>query len=220
MGVDFKRAIRFIERHGIILVFPNNNRREPPSLWYQFFPRTEMRWEWDETGQDGVAALWHLRTELSVSSRVVYTKWYRGRATFFSKSVFTAMLTLLRSSSSTRTGLGEDASRILEILRSDSPLSTKVIKQLSDLQGRFHEASYQRAMKELWNRLFIVAFGEVEDSSFPSLAVGATDLLFEELWDESRRLSPAKAEEIISKTLPAKSPFMKYFSGIRKGLEL
>ncbi len=51
-------------------------------------------------------------------------------------------------------------------------------------------------MRPLWNRLFIVGFGEFQDSSFPSLGVGATQTLFEELWSESQTLSAegARAE--------------------------
>src|SRR5262245_39894917 len=87
-------AIHAIQRHGMLLVFPIDNAREPKSLWSVFYPRAKMRWEWDENGDDRVSRLWHLREELSRSGRVVYGKWFRGRATFFSRDLFRALLSV------------------------------------------------------------------------------------------------------------------------------
>src|SRR5205809_926272 len=95
-------AVSAIEKNGILLVYPIDNRKEPPSLWSSFFPKSQMRWEWDTGGDHRVADLWRLREELSRSGKVVYAKWYRGRATFFSKQVFTWMLALLESSHAQR----------------------------------------------------------------------------------------------------------------------
>ena len=39
----------------------------------------------------------------------------------------------------------------------------------------------------LWSRLLIV--GEVDDGAFPSLAVGATELVFEDLWLSRAKVS-------------------------------
>src|SRR4051812_43192291 len=85
-------AISAIDRAGAMLVFPIGNRREPLSIWYQFFPRSEMRWEWDEDGDDRVSDLWHLRADLATTRKVIYTKWYQGRATYFSRRLFAALL--------------------------------------------------------------------------------------------------------------------------------
>src|SRR4051812_35309378 len=89
-----KSAISAIERQGILLVYPIKNASDPPSLWGVAHPRKKMRWEWDDSGDDSVADLWHLRMELSTSRKVIYTKWYKGRATFFSLPVFQALLAL------------------------------------------------------------------------------------------------------------------------------
>lgn len=51
-----------------------------------------MRWEWDESGSQAVSDLWHLREKLSTSGQVVYSKWFRGRATLISRSLFPALL--------------------------------------------------------------------------------------------------------------------------------
>src|SRR4051812_17327021 len=94
-GSPHQKAVAAIERSGVLLVYPIQNRPDPPSLWTALHPRTAMRWEWDESGDDRVADLWHLRERLSRSGEVVYAKWFQGRATFFSREVFTAFLTLL-----------------------------------------------------------------------------------------------------------------------------
>ena len=93
-----------------------------------------------------------------------------------------------------------EARRILRILDGESPLSTKEIKRQADLQGRQFEAVYERAMKELWSRCLIVAYGEVDDGAFPSLAIGATRVIFEDLWTAawaSSRRTPARIAEIL-----------------------
>jgi hypothetical protein len=205
-----KSAIAAINRAGALLVFPLDNKKEPASIWSHFFPRTPMRWEWDESGDNRVGNLWHLRSQLSTTGKVVYTKWFRGRATYFSRELFTALLRALNPIDS-YTGLSSEARKILSILEGESPLSTKEIKRQAGLQGRESERAYERTLKELWSRCLIVAYGEVEDSSFPSLAVGATRILFEDLWTEAWALEIAEAESRISKILPAENLFYKHF---------
>lgn len=175
-----------------------------------------MRWEWDESGDNGVADLWHLRSDLSTTRQVVYTKWYQGRATYFSKPLFTAALRALNPEGDIPESLSKDARRILDILESDSPLSTKALKKMSSLKGHDNEKRYQKALRELWDRLLIVAFGEVDDGAFPSLAVGATRVLFEDLWESGFKLDPLKAEELFVKRLDPRNLFLKYFLKLRK----
>ena len=205
-----KSAIAAIDRAGALLVFPLDNRKEPASIWSHFFPRTPMRWEWDESGDDRVGNLWHLRSELSTTRKVVYTKWFRGRATYFSKELFGALLRALNPVDP-ETGLSGEARKILRILDGESPLSTKEIKRQADLKGRESERLYERAMKELWSRCLVVAYGEVDDGAFPSLAVGATRVLFEDLWAEAWRQEPSEAEKKITGILPKQNLFYKHF---------
>lgn len=207
-------AISQIEQAGILLVFPIKDRKEPPSLWSKFWPRSEMKWEWDENGDHRVADLWHLREELSRSGKVVYTKWYQGRATFFSKKVFVLTLAALRTTT-IENELSDSAKNILRILKMDSPLATKDLKALSDLKGKIFESEYQKALKELWSRLLIVGFGEVNEGGFPSLAVGATQALFEDLWHQSFDYSAEKAKEALKKLIPENSLFLKQMSRVK-----
>ena len=210
--MNLKKAISAIDRAGALLVFPMDNRKQPASLWSAFFPRTPMRWEWDESGDDRVSNLWHLRAELSTTRKVVYTKWFQGRATYLSRPLFVAMLRALNPNDAfLRAGLSSTAERILDILEAESPVSTKEVKRMADLVGRANEALYHRSLKELWSRLLIVAFGEVDDGAFPSLAIGSTRVLYEDLWREAFSVRPGEAEERVAGLLSADNLFFRYF---------
>ena len=208
-----KDAIKAIERHGILLVYPIQNTKEPPSLWTVAYPRSEMRWEWDDSGDNRVAELWHLREELSRSREVVYAKWYQGRATFFSRSVFTALRSHFRRHP---LPLGRDSRALIEILRESSPQSTKYLKRASGLQGRLLESTYERAMKELWRQLLVVGFGEIDEGAFPSLAVGAASLLFEDLEEDARSLGADEAAAILNPVFDSSGKLAKFFARIQK----
>lgn len=203
-------AIKAIEKHGILLVFPVQNAADPLSLWHVAHPGKKMRWEWDESGDDGVAELWHLRTELSESRKAVYTKWFQGRATFFSLNVFRALLALSLTRGSERS-LTRDAREVLTILREQSPLSTKQLKRETGLVGRALEPVYHKALKELWSRLLIVGYGEVDDGAFPSLAVGATSFLFEDLYREAEEMDAQEAIRIVTAVLRRSPKLDKFF---------
>lgn len=208
------KALKAINDHGVLLVYPVNNKKEPKSLWSVLYPRSEMVWEWDEDSDGRVADLWHLRMQLSESSDVVYAKWYQGRASFFSKELFTALLRVFGTADESPSNLSRDSRNIIDILLSDSPISTKMIKQGAELQGKDLESQYNRAMKPLWNHLWIVGYGEIEDSSFPSLAVGATQVLFEDLWRASRELSMKEAQVTVDRFMPVGSAFRKFFNRV------
>lgn len=200
-------AIKAIDRHGMLLAFPLDNRPEPKSLWSVFYPRTKMRWEWDDDGDNRVADLWHLREELSRSKRVIYAKWFRGRATFFSRPLFTALLATYMRQPGFQT-LTRDAREILSLLEENSPQSTKQLKRQTGLVGRALEPAYNKALHQLWIRLRIVAFGEVDEGAFPSLAVGAASLLFEDLYQEARGLPASEAEAVLAAHFPL-SPLLE-----------
>ncbi|MBV2168592.1 MAG: hypothetical protein KUL82_07785 [Bdellovibrio sp.] len=210
-----KKMIQAIESKGCLLVYPLENRKEPASLWSELYPRTKMRWEWDQEGDNRVAEMWVLREELSRSREVIYAKWFRGRATFFSKEVFVNLLAYLGSSRG-EVSLPRPSQEALDSFLLDSPQSTKIIKENLGWQGRIMESHYNRAMKPLWNFLYIVGFGEVEDSSFPSLNMAATQNLFEDLWLKSQDLDPKDAEESLVRILGEENLFLKYARRIKK----
>jgi len=206
------KAIKFINDNGTLLVFPIVNKKEPKSLWSCMHPRTPMRWDWNDDGDDRVMKMWFMMKKLSQNSDVVYSKWYQGRATFFSHKVFTAMLRVLQENPLNLRPQQQAARDIFECLESDSPLSTKELKKMTGLQGKSFEGEYNRGLKELFQKLLIVGFGEVDDGAFPSLAVGATRLIHEPLWLASQELSLEDANRTLSKFWPKNSLYRKHFS--------
>jgi hypothetical protein len=203
------KSIDAINTRGCLLVYPLSNRADPKSLWSELFPRTQMRWEWNQDGDNRVAELWHIRAELSESGDVVYAKWFQNRATFFSCDVFVNLLAFLGTTSHPL-ALHQNSRTILELLQQDSPQSTKQLKAAAELEGRLLEPTYNRAMKPLWQNLYIVGFGEFADSSFPSLGIGASELLFEELWSKAQDLTPQSAEQYLGTKLGDTNPFLKF----------
>jgi hypothetical protein len=204
------RAYAAVEELGIALVYPIANEREPPSLWYALHPRTKMRWSWDDGADDRVVALWHLRNRMSESGDAAYGKWFRGRATFFSLDVFHAMLGAIADAGDPLSGLPHESREILELLRERSTMSTKELRAAAGLQGKAFESLFTHAMKTLWQRLLVVGVGEVEDGAFPSLAVGATELVFEDIW-AARRDVPRPKKDALAAAFARSPAFARFF---------
>ncbi|AGH95455.1 AlkZ-related protein [Pseudobdellovibrio exovorus] len=209
--MSFKKAVEKINQRGVLLTFPVNNKPEPKSLWSEFFPKSKMEWDWNEDADSRVSTMWVLMKKLSDSREVVYSKWYQGRATFFSRSLFTALLRLSNMDLENPQGLSREARQLLSELENDSPLSTKQLKKLTELQGKDNESCYQRAMKSLFLNFLIVGFGEVDDGAFPSLAVGATRHLYEDLCADALNLSNQEAQERLDQYMPTGSVFRKFY---------
>jgi hypothetical protein len=74
-------------------------------------------------------------------------------------------------------------------------------------------------MKDLFGRLLIVGFGEVEDGAFPSLAVGATQHIYEDLWIEASTLKIKLAQKRIDQLIPKGTEFRKFFDRIMTELQ-
>jgi hypothetical protein len=176
-----------------------------------------MTWDWSETADPRVVELWHLRTRLSACEDVVYAKWFQGRATFFSRAVFTALLRLLDASRS-EDELSGDAAAIYGLLLDDTPQTPQPLRAALGLEGRHHEAAFQRALRELWQRLLIVGFGESDEGSFPALAIGATRRLFENLWNDALALDPASACGVTDAVLAPGTAFERHLRRVRRRL--
>jgi hypothetical protein len=208
MAITVARAVAAIESRGLLLVYPVQNKPDPPSLWSALHPRAEMRWTWDSGADPRVAELWHLRSRVAESRRVVYGKWLGGRAMFASKDVFAAMLGELRRAAGgpLERMLSRDAAFILEVLEGDSPQGTAAVRAAVDLTGRANEPAFVAAMRELWSRLLVVGAGEVSEGGFPSLAFGATSALFEDLWTAER-----PGDDLLERTLARSPSFRRSF---------
>jgi hypothetical protein len=177
-----------------------------------------MRWAWDADADPRVAELWHLRERLARSKKVVYSKWLTGRATFFSHGLFRASLAALKAEHDLRVGLGRDSRTLLEILLDDSPQPTRRLREATGLEGRANEGAFMRAMRPLWERMLVVGTGEVEEGGFPSLAVGATELVNEPDWLASDQQTPADAVALEA-ALGRFPSFARAFRRVLRGLE-
>jgi len=204
-----KKLITAIDQKHCLLTFPLDNKKEPDSLWSSLYPRSKMEWAWDADSDGRISELWIMREELSRSKEVVYAKWYRQRATFFSRECFANMLAYFGTSQEA-IHLERGPREALESLLMDSPQSTKVLKENLGLQGKMFESAYNKSLKPLWNYLYIVGFGEVEDSAFPSLNIAATETLFEDLWDESKAITSDNAQKTLLKMLGEENLFYKF----------
>lgn len=177
-GKRLEAAINAVNRRGWLLVFPIPKKAAVHSVWQVLHPRSIMRWEWSESGDDKVVQLWHLRRVLAESHRLIYSKWYRRRATLFSEELFKKLWVYFQPE---REKILGEAREILDLLEMESPLSTKQIRRGADLTGRDNEKRFVTAMRELWRTFAIVGVGEIDDGAFPSLAHAATRTVFEDL---------------------------------------
>lgn len=210
-GSPLARAEEAIAREAALLVYPIGNRREPRSLWHVLHPRSEMRWAWDEGADMRVVKLWQLREQLASRREVVYSKWFKGRAVFFSRPLFGAMLAVSRS---LPLALSPDARELLALLEEDSPQSTKQLRRAAGLSGRQSERTWTAALRELWERLLIVGTGEVDDGAFPSLAVGATRWIFEGLWERADVGPSDEQRHLLARVLAPQSSLGKHWQRV------
>lgn len=187
----YSKAVRLIDQHGFLLVFPQAHKSSPQNLWHLLYPSAPFLWGWDDSADNRVADLWHLREELARSRDVVYGKFYQGRATFFSKAIFKKLLAA--KGPWDHEFADRTSQEILETLEMDSPLSTKQLKHMTGLQGKMLEGAFHRALRDLWENFLIVGLGEIEDGAFPSLAYAATRVAFEDLWNEALQIDPGDA---------------------------
>ncbi len=198
-----REAIRSINKHGVCLVYPLKGKDPLPSLWSDFFPRSNMDWAWDEEADERVNDLWILMKELSTSRKVVYSKWFRDRGTFFSQDIFVAYLAYLRQYGQLQHNLFPEARLVFQALSENSPLSTKELKKATELEGAFFKSTYSKALRVLYRRGLIVSYGEQYDGVFPSACMGATSLIFEELWKKSQQNPSVEPIERLIKAHPA-----------------
>ncbi|HVW28205.1 MAG TPA: hypothetical protein VHC69_22735 [Polyangiaceae bacterium] len=211
------KALAAIREHGALLVYPIANRKAPRSLWSVLYPRSEMHWTWDENADDRVVGLWHLRERLARSRKVVYAKWFRGRAVFMSRELFTSMLAAVAPWSVVPSF---EAREILSLLEESSPESTKTVRRDAGLRGKQGERVWQRSMNELWAALLIVGTGEVDDGAFPSLQIGATRLVFEDLWDAALAANAGEALARATERLAAEPSLLSHFRAVLRDLRV
>jgi len=208
--MSYARAVKAINKHHILLVYPIKNAPEPLSIWSVLHPGVDMHWDWSEHADRRIEKLWHLKDDLCLRRDVVYAKWYRGRATFFSKEIFPAILRILGSTQFDEVLQSRDANAIYQQLLDNSPQTPSMLKEAVELTTKYNRARFEKAMNVLWKRLFIVGTGEVDEGQFPALAAGATRHMFEDLWDEADEMSLTQAWESVGDCIHPESYFLKF----------
>lgn len=208
--MSYARAVKAINKHHILLVYPIKNAPEPQSLWSILHQGVEMHWDWSEHADRRIEKMWHLKDELCEHRDVVYAKWFRGRATFFSKEIFPAFLRVLGTTQFDEVLQSRDGDAIYQQLLDNSPQTPSMLKEAVEMESEHNRARFDKAMNVLWKRLFIVGTGEVDEGQFPALAAGATRHMFEDLWDEAEEMTLADAQDLIAKNLSPDSLFLKF----------
>jgi len=216
MSKRYQKALAAINERHVQLVYPIQNAREPRSLWHSLHPRSAMRWDWSEDADQRVVDLWHLKDDLCLGREVVYAKWFRGRATFFSRAIFVPILALLGTTRAEALRRNANASRLYAELLDNSPQTPRRLRQAVDLVGSHNRGDYERGVKLLWEQLVIVGTGEVDEGQFPALAMGATRHILEDLWEEAAGMEPRDAEARCQALLPAASPFSRFLDRLMR----
>ena len=63
-----------------------------------------------------------------------------------------------------------------------------------------------------------MGYGEIDDGAFPSLAMGATRILFEDLWDEAQSRNPAEATAHVRAAFAASPKLLRHFEQVRRAV--
>ena len=126
--------------------------------------------------------------------------------------------TIFRHSAETLRSNREHGFSLLEVMIDDSPLPTKRLRERAGLDGREHEATFTRAMRPLWRRMLVVGVGEEAEGGFPSLAVGATRLLREPLWQAAEELT-ADDRALLARTSVELPSFARAFRKVLREIE-
>ncbi len=178
---NLQSAIREVERLGRVAIFPEKNRKKSSiiSLWELFYPRTPMRWEWDESADKGVVKLWWLKNEVARTQKVLYGRFFSNRPVLVSLAEAQRILKSLKSQP-----LSPLAREILLRLEDNSPQTKRMIGR--ELRGDGWEptrAEFERALLELQRNFKIVSLGdsEREKGPMPSSEYAALALLFPNL---------------------------------------
>jgi hypothetical protein len=176
-----ENAIREVERLGCVAVFPEKSSKKSSivSLWELFYPRSPMKWEWDESADNRVVKLWWLKNEVARTQKVLYGRFFSNRPVFVSPSEAQKILKSLHLRP-----LSPLAREILARLEDNSPQTKRMLGR--ELRGDGWEptrADFERALLDLQKSFQIVSLGdsEREKGPMPSSEYAAFGLIFPNL---------------------------------------
>jgi hypothetical protein len=167
-----KRASAFIEDVGFALLFPKPGVALP-SLWDVV--RDDPRG--DGWGPD-LAQMWAWKDELPSRRLAWYGRFLMGQPSLLAPGLL-ADLYPDRRSQGLGLGLGEDARRVLDILRVDGPQPTTVLRTAAEMAGKKGSARFTRAVTQLGRALMVTHHG-VSDTGrgWPSVVLDLTERVF------------------------------------------
>lgn len=179
--MTLKGALEHVEKVGRVAIFPEKNKKKSSiiSLWELFFPRTKMKWEWDDSADNRVVKLWWLKNEIAQTQKVLYGRFFGNRPILVSKNEARRTMAGLE-----RKPLSSLAREILSRLEDNSPQTKRMIgKSLRDDGWEITKGDFERALLSLQKQFLIVNLGdsEREKGPMPSTEYAALSLVFPDL---------------------------------------
>ena len=194
-------AVRFIDAVGFCLLFPVKNVLLP-SLYYAMTRRIPITWD------KYTVKLWEWKDELPRRRRALYTKYFRGRGTFFSRAMLANFLAL-RGGSARIAGhetfysagkVSHDARTLWQTLAEHGPLATLELRHACKLDSKAGNTRFKKAILELQCLLVVTHFGaEQETAAWASNRLELVARAFPEEAQQCRGITPAAARAAIAK---------------------
>ncbi|MEO5668509.1 MAG: hypothetical protein ABIR96_10655 [Bdellovibrionota bacterium] len=176
--LGLKSALDQVERVGRVAIFPEKNKKKNSivSLWEIFYPRTKMKWEWDEAADNRVVKLWWLKNEIAQTQKVLYGRFFGNRPVLVSKKEALKILVTLEPRRHSRL-----ASEILSRLEDNSPQTKRMLgRALRDDGWEPTKSEFEKALLDLQRDFKIVNLGdsEREKGPMPSTEYATLALIF------------------------------------------
>jgi hypothetical protein len=161
------QALRFINDVGFCFAFAAESS-ELPSVWHAVCGTRNPEYPEHSHHDPAISFVWELKDALPAAGKVFYGRLLRRRPTFVSLDYLLHFYVL-----SGRTGekrefiqqamrgrLAPAAREVMEALTADWPLSTKILRRATGMDGRGDRAEFDRAMTVLQEEMYIAKVRE------------------------------------------------------------
>jgi hypothetical protein len=163
------RASSFVEDVGFALLFPKPTL-SLPSLWE--LVRDDPR---DDGWGPDLARLWTWKDELPARRLAWYGRFLRGQPSLLAPEL---LADLYPERAPLR--LSPDARHLVDILRTDGPQPTAVLRIAAGMAGKQGSARFSRTVSQLGRALLVTHCGvEATGSGWPSAVLDLTERVFE-----------------------------------------
>jgi len=179
--LTLQSALDQVEKIGRVAIFPEKkpSKHSIISLWELFYPRTKMKWEWDDSADNRVVKLWWLKNEIAQTQKVLYGRFFGNRPVLVSKSETRRTLKTLE-----KKPLTSLAREILSRLEDNSPQTKRMLGRELRAEGwEPTKSEFERSLIDLQKNFLIVSLGdsEREKGPMPSSEYAALSLIFPDL---------------------------------------